>query len=161
MQGGIVDRRRLRPRLRFHAAILLAIGACAVEAQTLQLFGTWKLNAAKSTMAGPPPKSQTVTFRPSGPDAVTGMEDTVYADGAHTTIEYTAKTDGREYSIAGSPEILARADTISMRRVDALTIEWSYKKRGGLVLTLPGALSADGRTLTMTAAGNVLVYERQ
>ena len=53
-------------------------------------------------------------------------------------------------------------DTISMTKVDASTIVWTYKKGGVVVLSLPGSISSDGRTLRMTAPGNlVLVYERK
>lgn len=49
-----------------------------------------------------------------------------------------------------------------MTKVDASTIVWTYKKGGVVVLSLPGSISSDGRTLRMTAPGNlVLVYERK
>jgi len=156
------DRFSQRLLLRF---CVLTVAMCTGEigaGQTLQLFGKWKLNVSQSTLGGPPPISQTVTFWPAGPDVMTGTEETIYADGTRTTIAYTAKADGRDYPISGSAEILARVDTISMSRVDALTIEWNYKKGGMVVLQLPGSLATDGRTLTMRGAGNrVLIYEKQ
>src|SRR5438552_4179472 len=140
--------------------LAMAAGGASAAAQTLQLFGTWRLNSAKSILTGPPPRSQTVVFQPAGADTVFAVEETTYADGTHTAIEYTAKTDSRDYPISGSPEILARADRISMKRLDSATILWSYKKGATLVLSLPGSLSADGRTLTMTTSDRavVLVY---
>jgi hypothetical protein len=144
------------------AAVVLFGGGTA-RAQALQLIGTWTLNTAKSTLAGPAPQKQTVTFRTAGIDVLRGAEETVYADGGHTAITYTAKMDGLDYPIIGSADILARTDTISLKRVSAQTVVWTYKKGPAVVLLLPGTLSSDGHELTMTAAGGqvVLVYERQ
>jgi hypothetical protein len=145
-----------------------SLALCAVsfagtaEGQTFSLLGTWTLNLSKSNLAGPPPRTQTVTFQPYGPDGVTGTEDTTDADGKRTTIRYTARLDGQDYQISGPPEILAKVDAISMIRTNAATIVWSYKKNGLVALTLSGTLSADGKALTMTASGNrVLVYEKR
>jgi hypothetical protein len=151
-------------RLRSAASLVLfAVGFTGTAAgQTFSLLGTWTLNLSKSNLAGPPPRTQTVTFQPSGPDGVTGIEDTIDADGKRTTIRYMARLDGRDYQIAGPPEILAQVDAISMTRTGAATIVWSYKKNGLVALTLSGSLSADGKALTMTASGSrVLVYEKR
>ena len=138
---------------RMHAAGLLLQG--------LLLFGSWKLNPSKSNLGGPPPREQGVTFERSGADSIFAIEDTVYADGTRTTIRYTAKVDGKDYSIIGSREIIDRADTISLARVSATTITWTYKKNGKVVLSVPGVLSLDGKTLTMRASeSRVLVYEK-
>ena len=49
-----------------------------------------------------------------------------------------------------------------MSRLGPSTFVWAYKKGGVPVLSLRGGLSANGRTLTMTAPDNqVLVYEKQ
>jgi len=151
-------------RARVSSAILIFVIAAggSVEGQTRRLFGTWTLNILASTLPGPPPKSQTVTFQASGREDIAGVEETINPDGTRTTIEYTARVDGRDYPIAGPAEILARTDTISMTRVDDSTVVWTYKKGGAVVLSLPGSISSDGRTLKMTAPGNViLVYEKR
>ena len=151
-------------RARLFSVVLIVVIAAGsiVEGQMPRLFGTWTLNALTSTLPGPPPKSQTVTFKPSGREDIAGIEETIAPDGTRTTIEYTAKLDGRDYPIAGPDEILARTDTISMQKVDDSKIVWTYKKGGVVVLSLPGSISSDGRTLRMTAPGNlVLVYERK
>ena len=140
-------------RRRFHAAGLLL--------QALLLFGSWKLNPSKSSLGGPPPREQGVTFERSGADGIFAIEDTVYADGTRTTIRYTAKVDGKDYPIIGSREIIDRADTVSLTRVNATTMTWTYRKNGKTVLSVPGVLSPDGRTLTMNASENrVLVYDK-
>jgi hypothetical protein len=144
------------------SAALTLLVAGTSRAQALQLIGTWTLNMTKSSLGGPAPQKQTVTFRTAGVDVLTGAEDTIYADGSHTTIMYTAKMDGRDYPITGAPAILARTDTISLKRLSATTVVWTYKKGPTIVLSLPGTISTDGHVLTMTAAGGqvVLVYER-
>ena len=140
---------------------MLLVAASVASAQTGLLFGAWTLNASKSNLGGPPPRTQGVTFEPSGADGVFAIEDTVYAGGTRTTIRYTAKVDGKDYAIVGSREVLDRADTISLTRVNATTITWTYKKAGKVVLSVPGVLSPDGKTLTMaTADKRTLVYEK-
>jgi hypothetical protein len=148
-------------RLLALVGLILAAAVDTPGAQAFPLLGAWTLNPVKSTL-GEVPQSQTIGFRAEGPQII-GHEDTVYADGSRTSIEYAANVDGRDYPLTGSPEILVRANTVSMLQVDGSTIVWTYKKDGAVTLTLPGTLSRDGRTLTMTAAGGqvVLVYERQ
>jgi hypothetical protein len=49
-----------------------------------------------------------------------------------------------------------------MTKVDDSSVVWTYKKGGAVVLSLPGSISRDGRTLRMIAPGNlILVYEKQ
>ena len=142
--------------------VLLVAAASVASAQTRLLFGAWTLNASKSNLGGPPPKEQGVTFEASGADGIFAIEDTVYAGGKRTTIRYTAKIDGKDYAIVGSREVLDRADTVSLTRVNATTITWTYKKAGKVILSVPGVLSPDGKTLIMTTADRrTLVYEKQ
>jgi hypothetical protein len=147
----------------YAAGLVVSIVACLAAnaaGQTLLLFGVWKLNASKSN-GGSPTREQGVTFEPAGSDGIFAIEDTVYADGTRTTIRYTEKVDGKDYPIVGSREIVDRADTVSLTRVNVTTLTWTYKKNGKVVLSVPGVLSPDGKTLTMTATDKrVLVYER-
>lgn len=152
---------RRRVRQVFLLILVMSSGGIAAG-QTRQLLGTWVLNGSKSVMAGPLPSRQVVTFQPSGPTGVAGTEDTAYADGTRTTVTYVAAIDGRDYPVSGPAALLAQIDTVSLTRVDGSRITWTYKKGGVLVLTLPGSLSRDGRTLTMIAPDKqVLVYEKE
>ena len=138
------------------------LAASHAAGQTLFLFGTWTLNASKSSLGGPPPQRQTVSFRTAGAEGILGVEDTIYADGTRTLVQYAAKPDGREYPMTGSAEILVRANTVSLTRVNAASMKWVYKKDGVVVLSLVGEVSPDGRTLTLkTGDDRVLVYEKQ
>ncbi|HEX4346330.1 MAG TPA: hypothetical protein VHZ73_02095 [Vicinamibacterales bacterium] len=149
--------RRLLMALAFAAA-----ASVVPSAQSASLAGTWTLNAAKSTLGGDPPRSQTVTFRTTGLEGISATEDTIYADGVHTTASYTGRADGRDYRITGSPDVLARTDAVSLLRRTPWVIVWTYKKDGAAVLELTGALSFDGNVLTLMTPGNtvMLVYER-
>jgi hypothetical protein len=140
------------------------IGSLGVLAQADPLLGTWVLNVTKSTYAtGSPPKSQTVTFETRGP-ATAMISVTVAANGTTSRREYTAKDDGKDYPFAGSQA----ADAVSLKRIDARTVERTDKKGGKVVSILVRKLSADGNTLTVTSknpsgqeTGNVAVYERK
>lgn len=140
--------------------------APSLSAQAGSEAGTWKLNVAKSTYSpGPAPKSQTVVFTPVG-QGVTVAVEAIAADGSKTTQSYTANYDGKDVPITGS----LNADTVSLRRINATTVERTDKKAGKIVQTLTRVVSADGKTMTITTKGtnaegktvnNVAVLEKQ
>jgi hypothetical protein len=114
------------------------------------LEGTWKLNAAKSKFSpGPPPKSMSVTYSAVGADGMKVVVDVTPATGAAQRWEMTANYDGKESPIKGNPN----ADTVSMKRIDALTTESTFKKGGKVTSTNNRSLSADGKVLTVTSKG--------
>ncbi len=136
-----------------------------VSAQASNEIGTWKLNVAKSKYSpGPAPKSQTVTFAAAGQGVKVTVE-AVAADGTKTTQLYTANYDGKDVPLTGS----ATVDTVSLKRINATTVERTDKKAAELVQTITRVLSADGKTLTITTKGtsadgkpvnNVAIYEK-
>jgi len=113
--------------------------------------GTWKLNLAKSkyTTDHPAPKSLSVTFKEQ-PDGL--VLDAVGADakGDPIKIHWAAKFDGKDYPSTGGVE---GADTVSLKRVDANTIETTNKKSGQVVTTVRSVVSQDGKTRTSTWSG--------
>ena len=128
--------------------------------------GIWKMNPAKSKYdPGPAPKSSTTTIESDGTKyKVDGH--TVNADGTETTIFFDAKTDGNDYPISGTPN----ADKVSVKRVDANTIETTWKKDGKTVMKTHAMVSSDGKTRTVTFDGtdpqghkvhNVVVFEKR
>jgi hypothetical protein len=125
--------------------------AVTVQAQASKaLVGTWKLVASKSTFSpGPPPKSMTVTYATAGADGVKIMVDVAPADGAAQHWEMSAQYDGKEYPVKGNPN----ADTVSIKKVDDLTGESTFKKGGKVTATNTRTLSKDGKTLTVTSVG--------
>ena len=146
-------------------AALLAIASAVIAADAPDpVIGTWKLNTAKSTGATLP-RSETRTYAASaGGIALTWKR--VGADGKETSVETTFKYDGKDYPVTGSPDF----DALSVKRVDANTIDSTQKRMGKAVGTTKRTVSKDGKTLTLVskltnAKGEVvnttLVYDRQ
>src|SRR5262249_13156259 len=130
------------------------------------IIGTWKLNLAKSKFSpGPPPKSQTLTYEAVGQ----GIKITVKitdAEGKPIDIHTTANYDGKDYPVAGDPNV----DMFACKRIDAHTVEFTRKKVGKVVVTGTTVVSKDGKTMTLTAKGanakgektiSTLVFEKQ
>ena len=73
--------------------------------------------------------------------------------------------DGKSYPITGAPNF----DAASYKQLDDFTMESTRTKDGKVVETMTRILSADGKTLTLTATGvnasgkynNVGVYDKQ
>jgi hypothetical protein len=145
----------------------LVIGSTrAVSAQSDPAIGNWKLNLAKSKYTpGPLPKSQTATITAAGTGikvSTKGMD----AEGKPTLTEYTVGDDGKDAPVKGNPAY----DATSLKRIDASTTELARKRAGKVVQTARRAVSADGKTMTVTTTGtnekgvkinNVAVYDRQ
>jgi hypothetical protein len=127
--------------------------------------GTWKMNPAKSKYdPGPAPK-ETITKIEVDENHYKVDAHTVNADGTELRITFDAKTDGKDYPLAGTPT----ADMVSVKRVNATTIETTWKKEGKIVMNTHGVVSSDGKTRTVTFSGtdaqghkvhNVVVYEK-
>jgi|SRR5215510_12403434 len=138
----------------------------AVRAQApKELFGTWKLNPAKSTYSpGPPPKNMTIVYSPAG----FGMRivvDVVPAQGAPQHWEMKPMYDGADHPVTGNPD----ADTISIKRISDTKGESTFKKNGKVMAVNVRTLAADGRTLTIESKGttadgkprhDIAVYEK-
>ena len=141
--------RRLALATLMVSLILWAQGNPASAQAADPVIGTWKLDVAKSKYSpGPPPKSLTVRFEAAGA-GVKVTSDGVPADGQATHTEYTANYDGKDYPITGS----AIADTVSLKRIDANTVERTDKKGGKVVQTLTRKVSSDGKMMTTTVKG--------
>jgi hypothetical protein len=164
-------------RRLFTAAVLLGFSvlsqhhiAFAQAKGADPVLGTWLLNLGKSTFEGTAaPGKRTMIFTAVG-DAIkhttstipVGVPGVVVAGGN----EYTAKYDGADVHITGS-----FLDTVSLKRIDARTVERTGKVMGKAVETMTRVLSADGKTLTVTTKGtnpetemaysSVQVFERQ
>lgn len=144
---------------------ILAIGTGTALAAD-SAVGTWKLNLAKSTFSpGPAPKSQTRTYAESA-QGMTLTIKTTAADGKESTSTLTFKDDGKPYPVSGNPDF----DSVSVTRVDALTVHSTQTKAGAPVGTGVRTVSKDGKTLTFSQKGthagggkydDVSVYDRQ
>jgi hypothetical protein len=144
--------------------LVMVFAAGSVSAQSSDpLNGAWKLNLAKSTYSpGPAPQSQTVTIE--GTDAARKITvDVTPATGAAQHWSVSGAT-GKELPVVGTNP---NADMYVLKRVNATTIEAQYMKGGKPTLKQTAVVSADGKTLTVTASGtdaqgrtvnNVAVY---
>jgi len=144
-----------------------ALAAAAIAQAADPQIGAWTLNVAKSTFSpGPAPKSATTMIAAAGAGAKLIVDQTM-ADGTARHWEFTANYDGKDVPITGNnPD----ADTVARTRVNANTVQTVSKKAGKVVTTQQSAVSADGKTRTVTTKGvnaagqkvnNVAVYERQ
>ena len=128
------------------AICLLAVGLFAAENP---FAGTWKLNAAKSKLAGS-------GIGPSGgvrveSDGTTykASVDTTDEKGQPVKFDYEAKLDGKPSKVTGSAAI----DELSLKRVDDHTIDATGKKDGKVVYTDKRTVSPDGKTYTISRTG--------
>jgi hypothetical protein len=158
--------------LGFAAVILasaLLFGSRPASAQAKDpLNGTWVLNFGKSDFKLlNPPTSKTLTFA-AGENGFTEKSWVLYANGGNGTfinrVEFTAKYDGSEASMP--PE--SPLNSITVRKIDANTIEQTGIIRKKAVETFACKLSSDGKTLTVTTVGkddpandSVQVYDKQ
>ena len=130
-----------------------------------QLFGTWRLNPAKSKYSpGPPPKSMTVVYSAAG----FGMKivvDVVPAEGPAQHWEMTPTYDGLDHKVTGNPD----ADTISIKRISDTKGESTFKKDRKVTAVNVRTLSPDAKTLTIETKGttadgkprhDIAVYEK-
>jgi hypothetical protein len=146
--------------------LLVAIGAQSGFAQGDPLLGTWVLNVAKSKYTpGPPPKEQTTIFEAAGQGlkvTTNGIDST----GKPIMMTFTANYDGKDYPVTGNPDW----DMVSLKRINANTVEFTRKRAGKVVQTATGVVSKDGQIRTLTATGvnaqgqkihNVAVYDKK
>ncbi len=144
-----------------------AAAAPAVDAN----IGSWKLNEAKSKL-GPPDanvggvaKNNSVVYEAAGDDVKITV-DGIHSDGRASHHEWTGKFDGKDYPVTGDPN----SDTRAYKRVDDHTLEMTVKKGGKVTVTGRIAVSADGRSRTVTTNGtdskgtkfsSIAVYDKQ
>jgi hypothetical protein len=143
----------MRPtQARFVVGIALA-AACALNvvgaAQAPDpLFGTWKMDVAKSSYKpGPTPKSATVVITAAGKGMKVAV-DSVVAD-APLKWEYTTARDGTDSPVTGHPYY----ETVSATQTSPTEGTVVYKKGGKAVVTTKTSVSKDGKMLTVTSTG--------
>ena len=144
--------------------ISLVFVSVAMGFQDNPNMGTWKLNEAKSKLAGKA-RNHTVVYEAAG-DQIKVTVDGVDENGGAVHNEWTGKFDGKDYPVTGD----ATGDVRSYRVVDKNTLALTNKKDGKPTLTGRIVISADGksRTVTTTATDaqgkkttNVAVYDKQ
>lgn len=145
-------------------AMLMATMQTALAASPFD--GKWELNVGNSMYdPGPAPRSMVRTQETVG-DSLKVTLDIVDADGKAYRVEYTAKFDGTDYPITGAPN----ADTITLKRIDDRTYEFTHKKAGKTTMKGKNQVSEDGVELTTATEGtdakgkefsNLLIYDKR
>src|SRR4030095_2596528 len=118
------------------AVALMLAGILVAQAQE-SLFGTWKMNAAKSKYSPDPvPKSNIAKWEPFQ-GGVKLTVDVVPAKGETQHYESSGKFDGKDNPVKGNnPD----GDTVAFSKVDARSYEVVTKKAGKNTVTAPLAL---------------------
>ena len=145
-------------------AIVLTLALCVLGAAVCLAsnpnMGTWKLNDAKSQFAAGATRNTMVVYTAAG-DMVKVTTDGTTDDGKPAHSEWTGKFDGKDYPVTGDPS----SDMRSYKKVDDRTLEITSKKGGKVVSSGRIAVSADGksRTVTIKASGGTTtaVYDKQ
>jgi hypothetical protein len=125
-------------------------------------MGTWKLNDAQSKFGPGATKNNTVVYAPAG-DMVKVTIDGVDGSGKAVHNEWTGKFDGKDYPVTGETAYDTRSYVVAGKHTMSITM----KKAGTVVATGKIAVSADGKTRTVTTMGsdpsmnNTAVYDRQ
>ena len=126
--------------------------------------GTWRLDSAKSTFKPTVYNRGVMAIEPVCDQFKTSV-DTQLAGGILVQYEFVAKTDGRDYPLPG----MVNADTVSIRRIDARTLERTHKKRTKVDTVFVSRVSADGMTMEVSQKGfnprgepvdNLLIYRK-
>jgi hypothetical protein len=127
--------------------VLLAASMAAAAADPFD--GKWQLNVANSMFdPGPGPKSM-VRTQSIQDDTYTVVSEIVEEDGSSRTLTYSAKIDGNDHPITGS----VNADTISFKRIDPRTLEYTQKKGGKVVISGKHTISEDGTEFEISSKG--------
>jgi hypothetical protein len=113
--------------------------------------GTWKLNMKKSHIRPGMGRNNTVKYEMAFPFQTKVTVDGVDAKGKPTHSEWTGTFNGTDYKLTGDPD----ADTRSYNKVDDHNLNFWQKKGGKVTLSGKIAVSADGksRTVTTTSPG--------
>ena len=153
---------KIRTILLTLAVLFAAVVVCFAADVNM---GTWKLNEAKSKLSPGTQKNITVVYAAAG-DSVMVTVDGVGADGKPAHNEWTGKFDGKDYAVKGD----AASDMRSYKRVDDHTLALTGKKGGKVTITGSIAVSADGKSRTVTINGtdakgkkfsSTAVYDKQ
>ena len=147
-------------RITCAVAVSVLAGALSIpvlihaQGKTDAFVGTWKLDVDNSVFdPGPAPISRTMTVVAIDNGITHQIDSMIPLSGMTKTavnFSYTAKFDGTDAPVMGSSNL----ETVSIKRVDARTIERVGKIRGMPAETCTMKVSPDGKRLTMVIKGS-------
>ena len=147
------------------ASLVVLLGGYGLSFAEDANMGSWKLNEAKSKFSAGAQKNSTVVYAAAG-DKVKVTVDGVDGEGKPVHNEWTGQFDSKDYAVTGDPG----SDVRAYKRIDDHTLELTAKKSGKVTMTGRVAVSADGKTRTVTTTGtdakgakvtNTAVYDKQ
>jgi hypothetical protein len=122
-------------------------------------LGTWVLNAQRSNFGGgPAPKAfiERYDMRPDG--FIVSTRSVIANDDSPAFEQAVFKYDGKDYEWWDNvwlAEFLASGrrapKTLSVKSIDAYTVEYAVKQAGKIIATSKRTVSRDGKTMTLTA----------
>jgi hypothetical protein len=124
----------------------------SMSAETEPFHGTWWFNPQLSKMCLPAPHSWVQEIY-VGQEEVTVREQIIRTNGTELSTRLTARLDGTDYPVEGSPAI----DTIAYVQTDPHTISAIGKKDG--VISLAQTVQADPEQGTLTLIYRYLMGE--
>jgi len=154
--------------LRVSAVLLVVLlaGTLAARAQE-SLYGTWKMNAAKSKYSpGPVPKSNIAKWE-AADDGVKLTVDVEPATGEAQHWESGGKLDGKDNPVTGNN---LDGNTVAFSKINDRTYRVVTKKDGKTTVTARIVVAPDGKTRVTTQTGknaqgqtvkNTMFYEKQ
>lgn len=128
-------------------AMLLTAVAPSLAQGSNPFAGVWELERFKSVYdpITTAPERRILTLEGAG-DQIKSTTRT-WRNAVANDVTYTAAFDGKEYPTA------AAGATVQFKRVNPRTVERTARLMGNVAETATWALSADGRTLTITTKG--------
>ena len=129
-------------------AFLALIGVQLIAQGTDLIIGNWELNVAKSKSTAPASKSESRSYVLAGQDIKASAKG-VDADGKPYASQWSIRYDGRDQTVSGNPDF----DSVSFKRIDAYTTEFTQKKAGKVVSTGTRSFSKDGKIMTLASKG--------
>ena len=147
-------------------AVVVTIGSGVVYAADM-FSGTWKLNIAKSSFgAGPAPKQPTISKYEMTPAGMKLISEGTTSRGNPAHSEYVFKLDGKDYpagaqTIRGETNERTADQTISAKKIDDYTIEFTFKNKGTVTSHATAVISKDGKTETYTTVYTVEGQEKK
>ncbi len=162
----------------FAISAMIVVFVSFAWAQTLRgkaaplIVGSWKLNLEKSNLPGAPPQFfQIRKYKLREDGFLVGLVVSANAQGNPTFLQFTAKSDGKdypEYTDDLLAELVATGKQTSLsyseKIIDDYVTEWTDKENGKVTAQGTRTISKDGKTMTLAVvspASRQLVFDRQ
>jgi hypothetical protein len=130
--------RQVLIRVSVGAAAVAVFAVTPTAQNTNPRFGQWKLKSD-----APAPRSNIMTYAPSGERGMRVTIDAVNASGEASQWGYTTNFDAKEEPMTGSRS----SETAAVRMISDRIAEIVYKRDGQVTQVLTNVLTPDGNTL--------------